>query len=367
MVSSFLAVPNRLIIRTLNPIKLTNPCHLLQLPFPFPFKSSLRMAHSALDEMSTTGAFERTASTFRNLISRDPNATFPAEAGRYHLYVSYACPWASRCLAYLNIKGLEKAISFTSVKPIWARTKDTDEHMGWIFPSSSTEEPGAEPDPLSGAKSIRELYELASSNYAGKYTVPVLWDKKLKTIVNNESSEIIRMFNTEFNGIAENAALDLYPPHLQSQINSLNEWIYDGINNGVYKCGFAKKQEPYNEAVQKLYEALDKCEHILSKQRYLCGNQVTEADIRLFVTLIRFDEVYAVHFKCNKKLLREYPNLFNYTKDIFQIPGMSSTVNMEHIKKHYYGSHPSINPFGIIPQGPNIDYTSPHDREKLSV
>ncbi|CAH9076248.1 unnamed protein product [Cuscuta epithymum] len=363
MVSSVIAGQSKVIIQTLTRSKLIHPYNLHQQLY---FKHTLRMARSAVDETSASGAFERTPSNFRYTISRDPSSTFPAEAGRYHLYVSYACPWASRCLAYLKIKGLDKAISFTSVKPIWGRTKDTDEHMGWIFPSLSTEEPGADPDPLNDAKSIRELYELASSNYAGKYTVPVLWDKKLKTIVNNESSDIIRMFNTEFNGIAENSALDLYPPHLQSQINSINEWIYDGINNGVYKCGFARKQEPYDEAVQKLYEALDKCEDILSHQRYLCGNQVTEADIRLFVTLIRFDEVYAVHFKCNKKLLREYPNLFNYTKDIFQIPGMSSTVNMEHIKKHYYGSHPSINPFGIVPQGPNIDYATPHDREKLA-
>ncbi|KAH7837332.1 hypothetical protein Vadar_012648 [Vaccinium darrowii] len=325
-----------------------------------------QMARSALDEMSASGAFLRTPSTFRNFISRDSNSPFPPESGRYHLYVSYACPWASRCLAYLKIKGLDKAINFTSVKPIWERTKDTDEHMGWVFPASETEEPGAGPDPLNGAKSIRELYELASTNYAGKYTVPVLWDKKLKTIVSNESGEIIRMLNTEFNAIAENAALDLYPPHLQAQINEVNEWIYDGINNGVYKCGFAKTQGPYEEAAEKLYEALDKCEEILSKQRYLCGNTVSEADIRLFVTLIRFDEVYAVHFKCNKKLLREFPNLFNYTKDIFQIPGMSSTVNMEHIKRHYYGSHPSINPFGIIPLGPDIDFSAPHDRERFS-
>ncbi|KAB1222115.1 Glutathionyl-hydroquinone reductase YqjG [Morella rubra] len=211
------------------------------------------------------------------------------------------------CLAYLKIKGLDKAIDFT-----------------------------------------------------------VLWDKKLKTIVNNESSEIIRMFNTEFNDIAENAALDLYPSHLQAQIDETNEWTYHAINNGVYKSGFAKKQGPYEEAVKQLYAALDKCEEILGKQRYICGNTLTEADIRLFVTLIRFDEVYAVHFKCNKKLLREYPDLFNYTKDIFQLPGISSTVHMEHIKRHYYGSHPTINPFGIIPFGPEIDYSSPHDREKFS-
>ncbi|KNA03715.1 hypothetical protein SOVF_206450, partial [Spinacia oleracea] len=190
-----------------------------------------------------------------------------------------------------------------------------------------------------------------------------MWDKKLKTIVSNESSEIIRMLNSEFNDIAENGDLDLYPHHLETEIDQVNEWIYDRINNGVYRCGFSTKQEPYDQAVDKLYEALDKCEEILAKQRYLCGSSVTEADIRLFVTLIRFDEVYAVHFKCNKKVVREYPNLLNYTKEMFQIPGMSSTVNMNDIKKHYYGSHPSINPYGIIPQGPNIDYSSPHDRE----
>ncbi|XP_042520075.1 glutathionyl-hydroquinone reductase YqjG-like isoform X1 [Macadamia integrifolia] len=329
-------------------------------------QGTLQMARSALDEVTDTGAFNRTPSTFRNFISNDPSSQFPAESGRYHLYISYACPWASRCFAYVNIKGLQKAISVTSVKPIWGRTKDADDHMGWVFPSSSTEEVGADPDLLNGTRNIRELYELASTNYSGKYTVPVLWDKKLKTIVSNESSEIIRMLNTEFNDIAENASLDLYPPHLQSQIDEVNEWVYDGINNGVYKCGFATKQGAYDEAVAKLYEALDKCEEILSKQRYLCGNTLTEADIRLFVTLIRFDEVYVVHFKCNKKQLHEYPNLFNYTKDIFQIPGMSSTVNMEHIKRHYYGSHPSINRYGIIPVGPSIDFSTPHERDRFS-
>ncbi|KAH7838361.1 hypothetical protein Vadar_025431 [Vaccinium darrowii] len=222
----------------------------------------LRWTRSEKSDVS--GAFLRNPSTFRNFISRDANSPFQPEAGRYHLYIPYACPWASRCLAYLKIEGLDKAISFTSVKPIWERTKDTNEHMGWVFPASETEEPGAEPDPLNGAKSIREVYELASTNYSGKYEVPVLWDKKLKTIVSNESGEIIRMFNTEFNEIAENAGLDLYPPHLQAQINKVNEWIYDGINIGVYKCGFAKKQGCY------------------------------ERDIRLFVTLIRFDEG-AVH------------------------------------------------------------------------
>uniref|UniRef100_A0A7C9CZU2 Glutathione transferase n=2 Tax=Opuntia streptacantha TaxID=393608 RepID=A0A7C9CZU2_OPUST len=240
--------------------------------------------------------------------------------------------------------------------------------MGWVFPVSDTEEPGAEPDTLNGTKSIRELYELelASANYSGKYTVPVLWDKKLKTIVNNESSEILRMLNSQFNDIATNPDLELYPQHLQTQIDEVNEWVYDKINDGVYRCGFAKKQEPYDEAVEKLSGALDKCEEILTKQRFICGGALTEADIRLFVTLIRFDEVYAVHFKCNRKLIREYPNLFSYIKDIYQIPGMSNTVKMDHIKKHYCGSHPSLNPSGIVPCGPNVDYSSPHDRKRFS-
>nr|BAK00626.1 predicted protein [Hordeum vulgare subsp. vulgare] len=327
--------------------------------------SNVKMARSALDEVTDTGAFDRTPSTFRSFVSSDGAARFPAVAGRYHLYVSYACPWASRCLAYLKLKGLDHAISFSSVKPIFERTRESDDHLGWVFPAAAGEVPGADPDPFNGARSVRDLYEIASKNYTGKPTVPVLWDKQLKTVVNNESSEIIRMLNAEFNDIAENPGLDLNPAHLRASIDDVNGLVYDAINNGVYKCGFAKKQGPYDEAVTKLYEALDKCEEILSKQRYMCGNQLTEADVRLFVTLIRFDEVYAVHFKCNKKLLREYPNLFNYTKDIYQIPGISSTVNMEHIRQHYYGSHPSINPYGIIPQGPNIDYNAPHDRERL--
>lgn len=324
------------------------------------------MARHALDEVTEAGAFNPSPSSFRNFVSKDQSSQFPAEFGRYHLYISYACPFACRCLTYLKLKGLEKAITYTVVKPKWERTKETDDYFGWVFPVSSTEEPGADPDPLNGAKSIRELYELASPNYVGKYTVPVLWDKKLETIVNNESSEIIRMLNTEFNEVAENVDLNLYPSHLKSRIDEANEWVYDRISIGVYKCGFAKKQEPYDEAVIQLYEALDRCEEILNKQRFICGNHLTEADIRLFVTLIRFDEVYVVHFKCNKKLIREYPNLFNYSKDIYQFPGISSTVNMEHIKKSYYGSHPTLDPYGVIPVGSNTDYSAPHDRERFS-
>ncbi|GAB4840800.1 hypothetical protein Ancab_021562 [Ancistrocladus abbreviatus] len=322
------------------------------------------MAQSLIDEK--TGAFVRQAAQFRNFISRDPNAPFPAVPGRYHLYISYACPWASRCFAFLKLKGLEQVIGLSVVKAKFEKTKEGDDHRGWILPTTDAEDPGATPDPLFQVGSIRALYELANPNYTGRYSVPVLWDKELKTIVNNESAELIRMFNSEFNDYAENPDLDLYPAPLRSQIDEINDWVYDGINNGVYKTGFAAKQAAYDEAVKQVFEALDRCESILGKQRYLCGSTLTEADIRLFVTLIRFDEVYAVHFKCNKKMIHEYPNLFNYTKDIYQIPGMSSTVVMDHIKRHYYGSHPNVNPLGIVPIGPNIDYSTPHDRARLS-
>ncbi|KAL1223971.1 hypothetical protein V5N11_004509 [Cardamine amara subsp. amara] len=321
------------------------------------------MATSIANEKSD---FLRTATSFRNFVSQNLDSQFPAESGRYHLYISYACPWACRCLSVLKLKGLDKSISYSSVQPLWRKTKESDEHMGWVFPDSDTEVLGADPDHLNGAKSIRELYDIASSNYMGKYTVPVLWDKKFKTIVNNESSEILRMFNTEFNHVAENPSFDLYPPNLQTIIDETNEWIHDAINNGVYKCGFATNQETYDVAVKQLFNALEKCEEILGKQRFLCGNTLTEPDIRLFVTLIRFDEAYVVIFKCDKRFIREYSNLFNYTKDIYQIAGLSSTVKMGHIKLNYYGSFPSINPLGIIAHGPNIDYSLPHDRNRFS-
>eukprot|EP00245_Coleochaete_scutata_P004526 TRINITY_DN17242_c0_g1_i1.p1 TRINITY_DN17242_c0_g1~~TRINITY_DN17242_c0_g1_i1.p1 ORF type:complete len:434 (+),score=80.38 TRINITY_DN17242_c0_g1_i1:65-1366(+) len=325
-----------------------------------------KKAHTALDEVSNDGAFVRKESHFRNFITEDGSSGFPAVAGRYHLYISYACPWASRCYAFLKLKGLEHAIGLTVTKPKWARTKDGEAHMGWPFPATAEEEPGAQPDPVNGAKTIRDLYELADPHYAlGKFSVPVLWDKEKKTIVNNESAEITRMLNDQFNKIAKHPEVDLYPLALRPSIDDVNSWVYDSINNGVYRCGFATKQQAYEKAFEELFAALDRAEDILSKQRYIAGDQLTEADIRLFVTLIRFDEVYVVHFKCNKKFIREYPNLFNYTKDIYQIPGISETVNMYHIKKHYYGSHPQINPLGIIPVGLPIDYSSPHDRDRL--
>ncbi|KAJ3692328.1 hypothetical protein LUZ60_012678 [Juncus effusus] len=230
--------------------------------------------------------------TFRDFISREKESRFPVEYERYHLYISYSCPFSSRCLSFIKLKGLEKVITFSSVKSIWERTREGDEHFGWVFPDSNTEETGADPDFINGCKTIGELYDIAScNNYSGMFGLPVLWDKKEKTIVNNESSEIIRMFNTEFNDVAENPDLDLYPTRLRPVIDEVNEWVDAAINKGVYKCGLANKQEDYNEAVEKLYEALDKCEEILSGQRYMCGNTLTEADVRLFVTLIRFDEV----------------------------------------------------------------------------
>jgi putative glutathione S-transferase len=325
------------------------------------------MSKSSLDE-THNGEFKRTESSFRHFISRESGAEFPPEAGRYHLYISYACPWASRCLAFLKLKGLEHAIGVSVTKPRWGQTKPgVDEHWGWMFPTEGDDSvPGATPEPFHKAKSIRDLYEIASSGYTGKYTVPVLWDTKTNRIVNNESSEITRMFNDEFNAIAKHPEVEMYPKHLKSAMEEVNGWTYNNINNGVYRCGFATAQAPYEEAFHQLFASLDKCEDILSKQRYIAGDELTESDIRLFMTLIRFDEVYVVHFKCNKKFIREYPNLFNYTKDLFQNPAIGGTVNMYHIKNHYYGSHPSINKYGIVAVGQEIDYTSKHDRDRFA-
>eukprot|EP00250_Pteridium_aquilinum_P007136 c16919_g1_i2 orf=528-1484(+) len=315
--------------------------------------------------MSGDGAFNRPASAFRSWISCDSNSAFPAASGRYHLYISLACPWACRCYAFLKLKGLEHAIGLTITNPKWEKTKEGEEHLGWVFPSVDNEEPRAEQDHLNGTKTIRELYELSFPGVGGPYSVPVLWDTEKRTIVNNESSEIVQMLNKEFNSFAKNPDVDLFPDHLRTKIEEVNPWIYNSINNGVYRCGFARQQKPYDEAVHELFNALDKCEGILEKQRYICGSVLTEPDIRLFVTLIRFDEVYTVYFKCNKRLLREYPNLFNYTKVLYQIPGIAETVDMYHIKKHYYCSHPSRNPSQIVPVGCHVDYNTPHDRQKF--
>ena len=294
----------------------------------------------------TEGRFVRTDVQFRNWITSDGSAGpsgqsgYKAEAGRYHLYISYACPWASRTLIFRKLKGLEKIISLSVVH--WHMGKE-----GWTFKEGE----GVISDSVFNASYLREIYLKANDKYSGRVTVPVLWDKKSNTIVSNESSEIIRMFNSAFEelGVKEE---NYYPEHLRSEIDEINKRIYHTVNNGVYKAGFATTQEAYEEAVVPLFETLDWLEQRLEGQRYLMGHQITEADWRLFTTLIRFDPVYVGHFKCNLKRLIDYPNLRAYTKDLYQQPGIAETVNMFHIKNHYYGSHTSINPSGVVPIGP---------------
>ena len=328
------------------------------------------VAHTAMDETSKSGEFVRTASVFRNWVRATPKSSedYPAEAGRYHLYVSYACPWASRCLFVRSLKGLEDVISLSVVGSVFEKTSSNpkDLHKGWTF-LTAEQEAGCIPDEVMNAKTIRELYEMCNDTL-GKYTVPVLFDKKTKMIVNNESAEIIRMFNVEFNAFAKNPSLDLYPEGLRKEIDAVNDWVYPNINNGVYKAGFAQKQQPYDEAVDGVFKHLDKAEEILSKQRYIASKDtLTEADVRFFVTIVRFDEVYHGHFKCNKKRLSDYTNISNYLRELYQMPGVAETVNMEHIKSHYHRSHPSINPFGIVPAGPSVleSLKLPHNRDSL--
>lgn len=309
------------------------------------------------DTKSTQGRFERSKSQFRNWITADgsPGPTgeggFKAEPGRYHLYVSLACPWAHRTLIFRALKKLEDAISVSVVDYLMAEE-------GWTFNGST----GSTGDELYGSKRLYEIYTRADPQYSGRVTVPVLWDKQRETIVSNESSEIIRMLNTAFNDFAD-ASLDFYPPDLRSQINEINDYVYPNINNGVYRAGFATTQDAYEEAFVQLFDALDTLENKLSKQRYLAGSELSEADWRLFTTLVRFDSVYVGHFKCNLRRIVDYPNLWNYTRELYQIPGIEETVNFEHIKGHYYRSHKTINPTGVIPKGPEIDFTIPHDRE----
>eukprot|EP00050_Salpingoeca_kvevrii_P012898 m.25532 g.25532 ORF g.25532 m.25532 type:complete len:393 (-) comp4445_c0_seq2:168-1346(-) len=333
---------------------------------------------SSDNETSQKGEFKRVDAAHRNWIKK--GGEFPPENDRYHLYIAYACPWACRTLAVRNLKGLQDVISISVVHPTWQRTRpddDKDEHRGWVFRKPGDEplsnslghgefecDDALIPDPNIDAKTVRDLYE-HSGDETGLYSVPVLWDKKTNRIVNNESSEILRMLNSEFNDFAKNPELDLYPEHLRKEIDAANEWVYPNINNGVYRCGFAKKQGAYEEAFKDLKEHMQKADDILSNQRYLVGNQLTEADIRLFVTLVRFDEVYAVYFKCNYRLVREYKSLMNYVRDIYQTPGMRESVNMKHIKMHYYTSHPALNTYGVIPCGPDFDLDAPHNRDKM--
>ncbi|GIC31198.1 hypothetical protein SUT328_14290 [Streptococcus parasuis] len=303
------------------------------------------------DTKSTGGKFVRTVTQFRNWITPDGQAGptghggFKAESGRYHLYISLACPWASRTLIMRKLKGLEDHISLSIVHPLMLEN-------GWTFADG----PGVTKDPLFNSDYLYQIYLKADPNYTGRVTVPVLWDKQTNTIVNNESAEIMRMFNTAFNDITGNYD-DYYPKHLQSEIDAMNDFVYPNINNGVYKAGFSTNQAVYEKEVTKLFAALDKLEEQLENQQFLVGNQLTEADIRLFTTLVRFDAVYFGHFKCNTKALVDYPNLWDYTKRLYNHAGIAKTVDFDHIKQHYYSSHKTINPTGIVPVGPDLDWT----------
>ena len=278
---------------------------------------------------------------------------FKAEPGRYHLYVSYACPWAHRTLIFRALKKLEDVISVSVVDYLMLEE-------GWTFYGTT----GSTGDALYGSKRLHEIYTRADPHYSGRVTVPVLWDKQRETIVSNESAEIIRMLNSAFDEFGD-ATLDFYPEQLRGEIDALNDLIYPNINNGVYRAGFATTQDAYEEAFGQLFNTLDKLEDKLSTQRYLTGSNLTEADWRLFTTLLRFDPVYVGHFKCNLRRIADYPNLWNYTRELYQVPGVASTVDMEHIKGHYYRSHKTINPTGIVPFGPDIDFSAPHDRDRL--
>lgn len=303
------------------------------------------------------GRFIRSASQFRNWITKDGSAGptghagFKAEVDRYHLYVSYACPWANRTLIFRKLKGLEKIISLSVVH--WHMAEE-----GWTFKKGE----GVIADPNLNANYLRDIYLKANNIYSGHVTVPVLWDKKTNTIVSNESPEIIRMFNSAFDDIGATEG-NYYPESLREEIDVLNERVYETVNNGVYKAGFASRQEAYEKAVIPLFNTLDWLEERLNSQRYLTGDQITEADWRLFTTLIRFDAVYVGHFKCNLKRLVDYPNLWAFTRDLYQQPGIADTINMHHIKQHYYGSHTTVNPTGIVPLGPEIDFYEPHNRD----
>jgi putative glutathione S-transferase len=304
------------------------------------------------DTDKSGGKFERQASKFRHRIG-DSDGKFAPESGRYHLYVSLACPWAHRTLIFRKLKKLESHIDVSVVHPEMLDN-------GWEF----KEYPGATGDTLFNFEFAHQLYTKVDPDITTRVTVPILWDKKLNTIVNNESADIIRILNSDFNALTGNYD-DYYPEILRSDIDEINELVYHNINNGVYKSGFATTQEAYEEAVNALFDALEEVETRLSSSRYLVGDTLTEADWRLFTTLIRFDPVYHGHFKCNKKQISDYPNTFGYMKELYQVPGVAETVNFDHIKRHYYFSHTMINPTQVIPVGPSQDLMSAHGRENI--
>jgi putative glutathione S-transferase len=305
------------------------------------------------------GRFVRQRTRFHHWITPDGSpgpsgeGGFPAESGRYHLYVSLACPWAHRTIIMRQLKGLADIISMSV----------TSWHMGdegWTF----DKETGSSGDAVNRAERLSEIYLLADPKYTGRVSVPVLWDKKRRTIVNNESSEIIRMFNSAFNAFTHDRT-DYYPPDLRLEIDAVNELVFTNVNNGVYRAGFATTQEAYEEAFREVFSTLDDLERRLSRHRYIAGARLTEADWRLFPTLVRFDAVYYSHFKCNLRRIVDYPELSNYVRDLYQVPSVAETVNLNHIKRHYYGSHRQINPTGIVPLGPELDFSAPHDRDRF--
>ncbi len=297
------------------------------------------------------GRFQRKESGFRDWIDADPSARFPAQPGRYRLYVSLACPWAHRALIVRRLKGLEAMIPVTVVDPIMGP-------RSWHF----SRERGCESDPELGSEWLYELYLAADPTFSGVPTVPLLWDCQTRTIVNNESSEIVRIFNSAFDSVGARSEVDLYPESLREAIDAVNALVYDNVNNGVYRAGFATTQAAYEEAYEAVFATLDELERRLGEQRYLCGDSTTEADWRLFTTLIRFDAVYHGHFKCNHRRLIEYPHLWGWTRELYQWPGVAQTVDFDHIKRHYYLSHRQINPTGIVPKGPELTLLAAHGR-----
>jgi putative glutathione S-transferase len=305
------------------------------------------------------GRFVRPTTRFRNWVTEDggPGPTgeggFAAARGRYHLYVALPCPWAHRTVIMRMLKGLEDVVSMSVLEPLYGP-------HGWRFGTS----PGTVPDSVNGASELAEIYLRADPRYTGRVSVPALWDKERRTIVNNESAEIIRMLNGAF-GRFTNVRTDYYPPALREEIDRVNALVYENVNNGVYRAGFATAQEAYEEAFRALFRVLDELERRLARQRYLAGGDITEADWRLFTTLVRFDAVYYSHFKCNLRRIIDYPNLSNYLRDLYQQGGVAATVNMDHIKRHYYGSQRHVNPTGIVPLGPELDFMAPHDRGRF--
>jgi putative glutathione S-transferase len=297
---------------------------------------------------AVSGAFVRPASAYRRRVTADGSSGFPAAADRYHLYVSRACPWAHRAIVVRSLKGLEQAIGMTVVDPI-------RDERGWRFSPER-------PDPLHGWAYLSEAYEATDPNFDGRITTPVLWDTEAGLIVNNESGDVIEMLNSEFDAVAERPELDLYPAALRPEIDALNEWVYADVNDGVYRAGFATAQAAYEEAVVRLFAALDRLDDRLATQRYLLGGEPTLADWRLFTTLVRFDAVYVGHMKCNIRRIADYAHLSGYLRDLYQTPGVAETVDIDEIKRHCYLTHAHINPTGIVPLGPELDFTRPHGR-----